>query len=362
VSSVPLAVLARADGSAKLGMGNVTRVLALARTALARGHRVVFVARDHDDRIRGHAEASGCAFRALPADGTAYEDVAFCRALVAEERLSVGFVDMSNTDAARDVDAYSAYLGDLASVCPLLIVDDLTRAVFPHAVVVNPSTDALESDYDTRFEPTLLIGPKYALLRDEYVGAAARKRHRPGAPVKVIVALGGGVVAGGLTRHVLAGVADGLGPRTELTLLAGFDDGRTLVESGALTGFARAEVKSNLPSILDLLLEADIAIVSGGVTKYEAAATATATITVATVPPQESWARSFADTGASLYAGAADVTAATIASACRRLLDGEVRRAIGERASALVDGRGAERVLDQGLPVLERIHAREASP
>jgi UDP-2,4-diacetamido-2,4,6-trideoxy-beta-L-altropyranose hydrolase len=361
VRSRTLGVLARADGSATLGMGNVTRVLALARAALRRGHRVVFVARNHDARIQGHADAAGCSFRVLPAGSSAYEDVAFCKNLAAEERLSVGFVDMSNTDAARDLDAYAAYLGDLSAICPLLIVDDLTRAVFPHAVVVNPATDTVASDYDATHEPTFLIGPEYALLRDEYAGAAARKRHRPGAPSKVIVALGGGVVAGELTRRVLAGISDGIGPGVELTLLAGFDDGRALEESGAFAGFARSEVKSNLPSILELLLDADIAVVSGGVTKYEAAATATAAITVATVPPQESWAATYAQTGASLHVGGAtDVTAGKIAAACRRLMDADARRAMGERGAALVDGRGAERVLDHALPLVEGIRQRKA--
>jgi UDP-2,4-diacetamido-2,4,6-trideoxy-beta-L-altropyranose hydrolase len=359
VSSAALGVLARADGSATLGMGNVTRVLALARAALARGARVVFVARDHDARIEGHAVAAGCSFRPLPASATPDEDVAFCKRLATEEQLSVGFVDMSNTDAARDLDAYTAYLANLSEVCPLLIVDDLTRAVFPRAVVVNPATDAVASDYDTRHGPTFLIGPEYALLRDEYRGASARKLHRAGSPSKVIVALGGGVVAGELTRRVLAGISEALGPSAELTLLAGFDDGRALESSGAFARFARSEVKSNLPSILELLLDADIAVVSGGVTKYEAAATATAAITVATVPPQESWAATYAETGASLYAGGArDLTADRVAAACRRLADAGARRAMGERAALLVDGRGAERVLDRALPELESIGRR----
>lgn len=362
MSAGALGVLARADGSATLGMGNVTRVLSLARAALARGERVVFVGRDHDDRIRGHAEAAGCTFRALPASSTAYEDVAFCRQLAKEERLSFAFVDMSNTEATHDLDAYAAYLGDLAGICPLLIVDDLTRAVFPRAVVVNPSTDALPSDYDLTFDPTFLIGPEYALLRDEYAGAAARKQHRDGPPSKVIVALGGGVVAGELTRRVLAGISEGLGPGTELTLLAGFDDGRALRESGALAGFARAEIESNLPSILDLLLDADVAVVSGGVTKYEAAATATAAITVATVPHQEPWARTYAETGASVYAGgAAEVSAEKIAAACRRLRDAGARRAMGERGAELVDGRGAQRVLERSIPLLHALRRREGA-
>lgn len=361
MSRTGLGVLARADGSATLGMGNVTRVLALARAALSRGHRVVFVARDHDDRVRGHAEGAGCTFRALPAESTAYEDVAFCRELTASERLSAAFVDMSNTDATHDLDAYAAYLRDLSSVSPLVIVDDLTRAVFPHAVVVNPSTDAVISDYDDTAEPTFLIGPEFALLRDEYAGAAARKQHRSGAPKKAIVALGGGVVAGELTHRVLAGIKDGLGQHAELTLLAGFDDGKALLESGALSGFARAEIVSNLPSILDLLLDADLAIVSGGVTKYEAAAAATPAITVATVPHQERWASTYADKGASLYAGgASDLTSEKVASACRKLVDGDARRAMGERGAALVDGRGAQRVLDEGIPLLSGMYREKA--
>jgi UDP-2,4-diacetamido-2,4,6-trideoxy-beta-L-altropyranose hydrolase len=357
MSNLTRGVLARADGSAKLGMGNVTRVLALARAAIARGHRVVFVGRDPDDRIRGHAEGAGCTFLPLPTSASAYEDVAFCRRVVTTEKLSGAFVDMSNTDAAHDLDAYAAYLRDLAAMSPLVIVDDLTRAVFPHAVVVNPSTDAMMSDYDTTAEPNFLIGPEYALLRDEYAGASARKQTRPGAPRKVVVALGGGVVAGELTRRVLAGVLDALGPTTELTLLAGFDDGKALTESGALAGFARAAIASNLPSICDLLLDADLAVVSGGVTKYEAAAAATPAITVATVPHQERWASTYADKGASYYAGgASDLTAEKVAAACRRLVDADVRRAMGARGADIVDGRGAERVLNESLPLLSGIH------
>ncbi len=98
-----------------------------------------------------------------------------------------------------------------------------------------------------------------------------------------------------------------------------------------------------------LMREADVAISGAGVTLYELAATATPSVALLIAPNQRPNYDAFARAGAALPAGAATDAdlAVAIESALRRLdADPGLRGAMGARGRALVDGRGAARVVE----------------
>jgi spore coat polysaccharide biosynthesis predicted glycosyltransferase SpsG len=291
-----------------------------------------------------------CRFVPLPHELRVDDDVAHVTRLVAELGAQFCIMDMANPEATHDLAAYGGYLQRCAEVCQLVILDDLTRAVFPRSIVVNPNTEVLREAYDTHLDPTILFGPSYAILRAWYRGLAATKTYTTGALRRVAISLGGGVVASELLAIVLGGIKEAFGTELEIELVTGFGDATRLRETGALDGFTRVEVLSNLPSLREVLLRADVAIVSGGVTKYEAAACGTPMVIVPSIDHQESWGASFARSGSAYYGGdLATITASSLAAVCAPLCDADIRRELGQRAATVIDARGPDRIVDVAL-------------
>lgn len=194
---------------------------------------------------------------------------------------------------------------------------------------------------------TLLHGPRFYLLDGRIAGArllraAATDVSRP----HIIIALGGG-------QHVVA-VAQQLvdaimarRPGADIVVAAGFSARKRPALRGASwlaarTGLTRA------------LLDADVAIVAGGVTLYEACALGVPAVALAVVKEQRRAIRAFAREGAVLDAGLvpsrkgagahAGMSRAVAARVMQLLTNRVLRAGTSANARRLVDGRGAFRV------------------
>jgi spore coat polysaccharide biosynthesis predicted glycosyltransferase SpsG len=207
---------------------------------------------------------------------------------------------------------------------------------WPCHVVVNPNLGAASVTYPGARRT--LTGPRFALLRDAVRGAAAMGRD-PLAPVRrILVSLGGSDVDD-RARVLLE------------TIAPWGDDGVEVVATLSperLPAGVAAAPRSELPR---LLAWADMAVLSGGVLKYEAAACGLPALLVAVVEHQVEVARRFAVTGAARYLGRLDRLSAfavgTAVARLRRDADSRLRmRTVGRR---LVDGRGVQRIADAVL-------------
>lgn len=358
-------VLIRADGSSTLGLGHITRCLALAYAFAERGAQPVFVSKQFDSRVHQRVLEAGFAYHPIPPGLSLEEDATGLIGLARDRAARLVVVDLSNTVVTARPTAYAGYLRRVARDCDAIIIDDLTRAVFPQALVVNPNPGVHEAEYDSTHRPAFLLGPAYAMLHPAFRDAA-KGRPPPEGPVKTAaVALGGGALGYDALHRVLMGLRQGLGPDVGVSVVAGADSetaGRIASDFAAFTG--PCAVLSNLPHLADLFRKADLAIVSGGVTKFESAASGAATVMLAQVDHQETWAKAFEHAGASLYAGpTAAVTLSSIAEVSRALSqDAGLRRRLVERATTLVDGWGAARVVSKALSSPVRTSGADAAP
>jgi spore coat polysaccharide biosynthesis predicted glycosyltransferase SpsG len=108
------------------------------------------------------------------------------------------------------------------------------------------------------------------------------------------------------------------------------------------------------------LRDADVAVVAGGVSLYEACAVGTAAVATAVVPAQRPCIEAFVRAGAILdggHVGRAPAIAATrVARAVARLVgDAGARRSLTANARRLVDGGGAARVAKHIVRVRQSI-------
>ncbi len=174
-----------------------------------------------------------------------------------------------------------------------------------------------------------LIGPEFMV-----VDPAVRARPRAAAPRRVVIALGGG------SRIDLARrIAEQLlrtRPGVEVAVAAGF--------SAPAQHCSRITWIGPRPSLAPVLSTAEVAVVAGGITLYEAAALGVPTVAVAIVPAQRPTVRAFVRAGATLGA-AVDPTPGEVARKASRLRgDRPMARALAASGRRLVDGGGTTRV------------------
>ncbi|MEW6320979.1 MAG: hypothetical protein AB1635_07810, partial [Acidobacteriota bacterium] len=184
-----------------------------------------------------------------------------------------------------------------------------------------------------------LLGPRFMPLDPEVHRHALRRRPRgPGAP-RVLVAFGGGprlaraaAVARAIARRV---------PGCDIRIAGGFVPPRR----------SRGDVRwlPPLPTLAAELARADIAVVAGGVSLYEAWALGTPAVAspVTGVSAQRRTVRAGAARGLVVDGGPLDDPGAArrIARQVERLLAGRnAAESMAGRARRVVDGRGAWRV------------------
>lgn len=283
----------RADASAAIGTGHVTRCRALAQALEARGAAVEF------------KEESG---------------------IEAEDWL---VVDSYSLDAA-----WEARMRRKAG--RILAIDDLADRKHDCDMLLDQN---YFPDAESRYRALLpercrkLLGPRYALLRPEF--SSARPRTRSGEVRRVLVSLGG-VDAGNETANVIR-LLKGLG--LEVDVVAGAaNPHRGEIERLCMAAKFRFHLQAS--NMAELMAAADLAIGAGGSTTWERCCLGLPTLQVAIAPNQEAPSRALAEAGLVSYAGSS-VTGKALREA---LGDPQRLRDQSARMAALVDGHGARRV------------------
>ncbi|UOZ09248.1 spore coat protein [Amycolatopsis sp. WQ 127309] len=314
-------LLLRADSSASIGAGHISRVVAYAERAVARGWPVSFAG--------STANAEWLASR--------FDELAVPRLADAPlGELAAGF------DAVL-VDHYG--VGDVrkeinAAGAALVSIEDDVFGRRPADVVV-----------DAGFAPgprpddgsgVLLRGVAYAPLRD--VVLRTRDRRAPSGTPHVTVVLGGGAEWASTVAVLLRALRD-----TELPFVA---DALVRGEPSlpSLGPGQTIRVSAPSPALLDTLATTDVAVSASGVTFVELCCLGVPTAAVQLVANQETGYRAALELGLAAGLGHAESLEdrlPEVTAVLRALLsDAAVRHALSATASATVDGRGVDRVLD----------------
>jgi spore coat polysaccharide biosynthesis predicted glycosyltransferase SpsG len=176
-----------------------------------------------------------------------------------------------------------------------------------------------------------LVGPAFMV-----VDPAVRETPRAVSARRVVIALGGGSrvdLARRIGEHLLRTC-----PGVEVQIAAGFGAGRPRGSRLTWIGPQR--------SLAPVLGAAEVAVVAGGITLYEAAALGVPAVAVAIVAAQRPTVRAFVRAGAALGLPTEPTAHRVAALAARLLNDAAQGRALAVRGRRLVDGRGTARVAD----------------
>jgi spore coat polysaccharide biosynthesis predicted glycosyltransferase SpsG len=329
----------RVDADREIGFGHLERCIAVARELKEANHEPVFVTCEKSIAIPRLA-ARGITAVETFVPGTATPDAA--EALSSEIdailRRGPGLVifDIGSTshELAAAVKAMGCFvvsfedLGDGRYLADLVVDANLTESTNPRKMTTT-----------TRY----LLGPEYAVISPECL-KAKKKRRRFQELRRIIVSCGGSDPAA-VTPHVIAALAT-LDTEIDIEVVLGPGFAHAAALDRAILATPRicsiVESPSDLP---DRLRAADIGIISGGVTLYEAAFLGLPSIVIAQNPAQLRNLPPFDSRNAIINLGlAANNPYPNLLSAIRRLADSAIRRSMSEALEKHVDGRGIQRL------------------
>lgn len=344
--NVPGTLLVRADAGRLIGAGHVMRCLALAEEWRSRGGRVVLASTALHPRIASRWKALRCMVVEHPdGSGSVGDSLA-----LAELARSVN-ADWVVIDGYQFSVSYQRRLQD--PVRSVLVVDDNGEAGECECdLVLNQNPHASPDLYRCRSARThLLLGLRYALLRREFGCRTPRLAATPTAR-RVLVLTGGGD-DGGLLGDVIQWL--GLAAREQLNVRAVVGPLGRVTKPVALGSNLRVSVVRGTDQLAAEMALADTALSAAGSVCWELAYLRVPALIVAIADNQRASAAWLAGHGAFLVLDREALTAAPHAARPRSetlchvetlLYDEAARRDLSVRAGSLVDGYGAQRVVD----------------
>ncbi|MEM1165584.1 MAG: UDP-2,4-diacetamido-2,4,6-trideoxy-beta-L-altropyranose hydrolase [Planctomycetota bacterium] len=331
-------LLIRADASPVIGAGHVMRCLALADAWRDTGGHVVFATSMRSDApaLRA-ADRQGVRLADVSAPAGSDDDAERTAALGAGAGASVVVVD-----------GYSFgpdYVSRLrAPNLTIVQMDDEAIAPrFTADVVINQNAWADEQTYAGRVDAgtTVLAGASFAMLRPEFISMQREtaRRHGRGDTPNVLITLGQSDAGRTTSQHVLRALAgtDRASSLNVRLLGQGTEPNRGLFASCSVD-----RVSDDMPHEL---IRTDLAIIGCGSTCWEAAYLGTPAIGVILAANQHRIGHDLARRGVMELIDPVGDPAAATATVDRLIADPDRRAEMSRLGRALIDGRGAVRVV-----------------
>jgi UDP-2,4-diacetamido-2,4,6-trideoxy-beta-L-altropyranose hydrolase len=317
------------------------RMVALIERACSQGDRVVFAGARLDEALADRVRNAGATVHQTELEPGSSADVKWVSGLAATPAADWVVLDGDGFGAAFQE-------GLRASGLRVLLLDDYGgRGPYAADVVLNQNVFATSEMYQSRRAGTrLLLGPAYALLRQEFA-SARRAETMPAEADRLLVTLGGADPYN-VTDRVLDGLALVSGADLRIRVVVGPSNPHRLRLASHATIDPRVVILPPVDRIVHLMAWADMAITGGGITVYELCCMGVPTLVVPIVSSQREFASALDRDGICVDLGKHEsLDPASLADAIGGLrLDAARRTAMSRRALERVDGRGSERVLD----------------
>jgi UDP-2,4-diacetamido-2,4,6-trideoxy-beta-L-altropyranose hydrolase len=327
-----------------MGTGHAVRCLALAQAWQDAGGRAVFVMERPASSIVQRIVAEKIeVFELASAPGSSRDD--------AKE-----LVNLSRQQNGRwiVVDGYhfdAAYLGRVKRAeTKLLLIDDMGKAgPYCADIVVNQNLHASESMYFDREEYTkLLLGTQYVMLRRNFTSRRSKGKDRNFCDPRRLLILMGGSDPDNLTARILGYLKTLNLPGWEARAIIGKDSAfQGSLRDTILKNQLPVELLENPPDIAESMQWADLAISAGGTTIWELAFMGVPVIAIARAEQELMLMRAAAAREVVVDLGMfQSVDAMEMRRAVESLArDSDRRRRMSEAGQALIDGRGASRIV-----------------
>jgi UDP-2,4-diacetamido-2,4,6-trideoxy-beta-L-altropyranose hydrolase len=355
----PKSIAFRADASLEIGTGHVMRCLSVADRLRELGHHSIFLCRELPGDLRQAVRVAGHELFSLPAPKSEDMD----RAKANPVRHGLWLATDLTTDArqcatalaGRHIDAlvvdhyalHSSWETAARSwATRIAVIDDLADRDHDCDLLLDQNLRAGQEQAHRAHLPNralLLLGPRYALLRQEFAEKKAAVAERQGGLHRLLVFMGGADPGNETSKAIEAVLASGLALEVDV-VLGGSNPHKENIRQ-QLVGRPAFRLHENISYMARLMAEADLGLGCGGATTWERCCLGLPSLLIAVAFNQEEVSRMADLVRVAVYLGpAAEVGAEKIAGALRSLAEKPgLLREISTNCLQLVDGRGVER-------------------
>lgn len=344
-------ILFRADGNSNIGLGHVMRCLSIADAFKNSGESCLFITADNElhkiIKDRGHKN--------LVLDSE-------------YDHMDTELGGLKQAIDSRDVDVVFVdsyyvtehYLRELWQFCSrkyitLVYVDDVLSFPYPCDVLLNYNIYAKDEDYKKLYKnhalPTLLMGTKYTPQRAEFQDLPDRKVKED---AKDILISTGGADSEHIGLEIIKFIhshSDWNDYRFHL-VVGMMNSDRNEIESLS-EGKDNIIIYKRVKNMSELMQSCDVAVSAAGSTLYELCSTQTPTITYILADNQIPGAEGFENAGVLHCAG--DIRDIGASALAEKMINDAIalcnghskRKEIAQKMKTVIDGKGAERVVDE---------------
>ncbi|QWV92769.1 UDP-2,4-diacetamido-2,4,6-trideoxy-beta-L-altropyranose hydrolase [Geomonas oryzisoli] len=327
VSSKSLKVVFRADSSVDLGAGHVMRCLTLAAALRERGCAVSFISRDLPGNISANVEAAGYPVFRIPVEKIPTPDVPFALDVPADIARTAEILRQEQDVDWLVIDHYGvdeSWETPLRSlVGKIMVIDDVANRRHDCDLLLDQNLyENMESRYDGLVPEhcTKFLGPRYALLRDEFVQARRSLRERDGSVKRILITFGGGDASNETAKALEAWRTVGRDDISVDVVVGGANPHREQLRQ-LCAGLPNVSFHCNVNNMAQMMAAADLAIGAGGSTTWERCFLGLPSITLIVADNQAATTTAVGVQGATLNVGwYEDVDSTGLAGIIRRVL------------------------------------------
>lgn len=348
----------RVDASPQTGAGHLMRCLTLAMALKARGAMTRFVCRHIPEHFASQILDLGHQLLRLPVETS----IRHVESLAHSHWL--GSTQVRDADATRRalcdqdwnwlvIDHYALDSHWESILCQvarrILVIDDIADRRHVCDVLLDQN---LHRDMERRYAGRipegckLLVGPAYALLREEFVRLRANGVRRTGRVERVLLSFGGSD-AGNYTETAIKALASLQSWRPNVDVVLGaMHPARQVLEAVCADHGHQCHIQTT--EMAKLMERADLAIGAGGFTSWERCCLGLPALCVTVGENQVDIATALHAYRALIYLGpSTKVGIERLAGGILSLIDDRSRVAeLSARAASLVDGKGTNRVCE----------------
>lgn len=329
------------------GTGHVARTLNLAEELRKAGASCSFLLRSGGKDLEGLILNRGFEASFLPIEVNSWAtETAVLREILAKRRPDFVLVDSRENPADEESPRIAGYLSAISELgISLISIDGLLGVDFTYDALFLPYVGAEQDQPRYLSARATFLGPEYCILPSEIRTLSRSEKLVERSVSRIVVSFGGGDSAAATEKalEALLGIPmENFEIRAVLGPLYGAERRQTMRGK-----FPNVVFLDSPPSLAAELFSADIALISGGMTKYEAASCGTPSIIVCQNPYELEYVDRFVAAGSAVSLGLANnVTVESIRETVKRLAgDPALRALLSERGKRMMKlGEGTANV------------------
>ena len=331
-------VLIRADGNEKIGSGHIMRTKSIATELKGLGAKVLYALADERGKRLINNEFQSVV---LSSNYECLDDeIDALSSVIKEQKIKLILLDSYFVTPK--------YFKELKKLAKVAYIDDLDAFAYECEALINYGAFFDKNEYKTRqnLAKKHFLGSEFAPLRAHFIFFFKSSKNTQ--KKQVLLTTGNTDLLGIMPRLLEAFLSDESLKNLEFLAISGAFNEHENKLLALSAKHKNIKVLKSPENMAQIMAEADFVLSAGGSTLYELASLAKAVICFSIAANQNN-IKSWADTGAMLYAGDAKADSHSVVTKSVNLLksllnDENLAKTLGQKAHFFVDGKGAIRL------------------